>query len=145
MSTLAMTQCWFTRQHHPRQTPKECVEGAYYAHCRHCRRPIISFDGCSWHIDGGFNVEALGDRANAFLAVVDVADGMIVARIPVPHEADDEAVEAIKDQIREDYGIGEEGTFLTIHDNRPGRRMQPATPRRKKKAQPPKDAELGQS
>lgn len=140
MSTLSMTQCWFTRLHHPRQTPKERVEGAFYAHCRHCRRPIISFDGSYWHIDGGFNVESLGDKANSFLAVVDVVDGMIVARVPVPHDADEEAVEAIKEQIREDYGIGEEGKFLAIHDNRPGHRTQAALPKRKKKPQPPKDA-----
>ena len=74
---------------------------------------------------------------------VDVVDGMIVARIPVPVDADEETVDAIKEQIREDYGIGEAGKFLAIHDNRPGRPTQAALPKRKKKPQPPKDATLG--
>lgn len=132
MSTLALTQCWYTRAHHPSQTPKERVEGAFYAYCRHCKRPIFSMDGQVWHIDGGFNVETLSEKASSFLAVVDVLDGMILARVPVEPDADDEAVELIKDQIREQYDMDGDGSTLAIHDYRPGKRRAASASRKKR-------------
>jgi hypothetical protein len=57
--------------------------------------------------------------------VVDVVDGMIVARVAVPPEADDSFVEALKAEIAERYGIGEQNANLTIHDNRPGKHPAP--------------------
>jgi hypothetical protein len=134
MSTLALTQCWYTRSHQPRQTPKDQVDGAFYAYCRYCRRPIFSIDGGMWHIDGGFNMETLGDVANSFLSVVDVVDGMILARIPIDPGADEAAVDAIKEQIKQDYGVGEDGNFLAIHDNRPGHRTRSPASRSKKRS-----------
>jgi hypothetical protein len=132
MSTVALTQCWYTRQHHPASHPKERVEGAFYAHCRHCRRPIFSMDGQFWHIDGGFNVETLSENANSFLAIVDVVDGMIIARVAVPAQAEDDFVEALKEQIREQYGIGEDGNNLAIQDYRPGKRAAQSSGRKKR-------------
>jgi len=118
MSTLALTQCWYTRAHRPLQIPREAVEGAFYAYCRHCRRPIFSQDGRFWHIDGGFNIETLGDLANSFLSVEDIADGMTIARFPLSPDADEAEVEALKEQITKDFGIGEEDNALTIRDHR---------------------------
>lgn len=137
MSTLALTQCWYTRQHRPVATPRERVEGAFYAYCRHCRRPIFSCDGQYWHLDGGFNMETLGEKANSFLSVVDVADGMIVARVAVPPEADESFVEALKAEIAERYGIGQHNTNLAIRDNRPGKHPAPrSNPARARKPRP---------
>jgi len=138
MSTLALTQCWYTRSHRPAHSPKEPVDGAFYAYCRHCRRPIFSIDGQFWHIDGGFNMETLGDKANSFLSVVDVVDGMIVARVPVDPATDEAVVDALKEQIKEQYGIGEEGNNLAIHDNRPGKRTQSPASRSKRRTVAPK-------
>ena len=121
MSILALTPCWYNRAHRPLQTPREAVEGAFYAYCRHCHRPIFSLDRAYWHIDGGFNIETLGDLANSFLSVEDVADGMTIARFALDPSAEDAAVEALKEQIRKDYGIGEEDNALSIRDHRLGR------------------------
>jgi len=118
MSTLALTPCWYQRSHSPLHVPREAVEGAFYAYCRHCRRPIFSQDRRFWHIDGGFNVETLGDVANSFLSVDDVADGMSIARFPIAVDADEAEVEALKAQITLDYGIGQDGNTLTIRDHR---------------------------
>jgi len=66
--------------------------------------------------------------------VVDVVDGMIIARIPIDPGADEAAVDAIKEQIKQDYGVGEEGNFLAIHDNRPGKPTRSPASRGKKRS-----------
>jgi hypothetical protein len=118
MSTLALTQCWYTREHHPAHKPRDRVDGAFYAQCRHCRRAIFSIDGNMWHIDGGFNVETLGDAATSFLSIDDPDEGMTIARIPISPAASEEDVDALIDQVRKDYAIGEEGTSLILRDHR---------------------------
>lgn len=125
MSTLALTQCWYTREHSPAHRPRDRVDGAYYAHCRHCRRPIFSIDGRAWHIDGGFNVDALGDAANAFLSVDDPADGITLARIAIPPSASDADIAALIEGTRRAYGIGEAGVTLILRDHRHVNRRAP--------------------
>lgn len=118
MSTLALTQCWFTRRHYPLHKPRDRVDGAFYGQCSHCRRAIFSIDGNIWHIDGGFNVDSLGDAANFFLSVDDPSEGMTIARIPINPASSEEDVSALIEQTRKDYGIGEEGTTLVLRDHR---------------------------
>lgn len=118
MSTLALTQCWFTRRHSPDHKAKDRIDGAFYAQCTHCHRPIFSVDGATWHINGGFNVDALGDAASFFLSIDDPAEGMTIARIPISPEASEEEVDALIEQTCKDYAIGEEGTMLILRDHR---------------------------
>jgi len=131
MSTLALTHCWFTRNHYPNHKPRERFEGAFYAYCSHCRRPIFSIDGSMWHIDGGFNVDTLGEMANSFISVDEPTEGMNIARIPVSPTATDKDVAELIEQIRLDYGIGEPGVTLTLRDHRPHKARQ--APSRKSK------------
>ncbi len=126
MSTLALTHCWFTRNHYPNHKPRERFEGAFYAYCSHCRRPIFSIDGSMWHIDGGFNVDTLGEMANSFISVDEPTEGMNIARIPVSPTASDKDVAELIEQIRLDYGIGEPGVTLTLRDHRPKARQAPS-------------------
>lgn len=121
MSTLALTQCWFTRKHLPNHKPRVRFEGAFYAHCHHCRRPIFSLDGAMWHIDGGFNVDTLGEAANAFLSVDDPVDGITLARIPIDPAANPDDIAALIEQIRKDYGLDERGNTLVLRDHRLGK------------------------
>lgn len=118
MSAFALTQCWFTRRHSPDHKPRERVDGAFYAHCNHCHRPIFSVDGATWHINGGFNIDTLGDAASFFLSVDDPAEGMTIARIPINPAASEEDVDALIEQACKDYAIGEEGTTLILRDHR---------------------------
>jgi hypothetical protein len=118
MSTLALTQCWFTRRHSPDHRPRERIDGAFYGQCHHCRRAIFSIDGNMWHIDGGFNVDTLADSANFFLSVDEPGEDMTIARIPIDPQASEEDVSALIEQTCKDYGIGEEGTTLVLRDHR---------------------------
>jgi hypothetical protein len=98
--------------------PKARVDDCFYAQCRSCKRAIFSMDGKLWHIDGGFNAETLGEVAASFIAIIDDFNAMIVARIPVPLGASEEEVDGLKILLREQYGLDEPGSNLSMRDNR---------------------------
>lgn len=115
---LALTQCWFTRVHVPQRRPVAAGNGSHTATCRHCARRIVSWAKGSWHIADGFNVAQLAESSAArFLYIVDARQDFIVARFPVSHLADEDAVRAYATDLKQAHGIDEPDAGLSLRDS----------------------------
>ena len=113
----ALTQCWFTRMHMPEGRAHRAEDGSHTGFCRHCERPIVSWDKARWFLADGFNVTHLAETVGGrFLFVLDCLEETMIARYPVQDMAE-EAIEALKGELRERHGIGQPGVTLELHDS----------------------------
>jgi len=114
----ALTQCWFTRMHIPEGRAHKEDDGSHTSWCRHCERPIVSWDKARWFLADGFNVTHLAETVGGrFLFVVDSLEEAMIARYPVRDLPDEAAIEALKAELRERHGIGKPGSTLELHDS----------------------------
>jgi len=124
----ALTQCWFTRMHVPEGRAHKEEDGSHTSWCRHCERPIVSWDKARWFLADGFNVTHLAETVGGrFLFVLDTLDEAVIARYPVHDLPDEAAIAAFTAELRERHGIGQPGSALELHDSG-------ATPATKRKA-----------
>jgi hypothetical protein len=124
----ALTQCWFTRMHIPEGRAHKEQDGSHTSWCRHCERPIISWDKARWFLADGFNVTHLAESVGGrFLFVLDTLEEAVIARYPLKDMPDEAAIDALKAELRERHGIGQPGSTLELHDSG-------ATPAAKRKA-----------
>lgn len=114
----ALTQCWFTRMHIPESRAQREDDGSHTSWCRHCERPIVSWDKARWFLADGFNVTHLAETVGGrFLFVLDSAEEAVIARYPVQHIADDAGLEAYRQELRARHGIDQPGSGLELHDS----------------------------
>ena len=124
----ALTQCWFTRMHIPEGRAHKEKDGSHTSWCRHCERPIVSWDKARWFLADGFNVTHLAESVGGrFLFVLDTLEEAVIARYPVADLPDEAAIDALKAELRDRHGIGQPGATLELHDSG-------ATPAAKRKA-----------
>jgi hypothetical protein len=129
---VALTQCWYTREHRPTSERYHESDGSTFSICRHCGRRIVTWGKHRWSIADGLDVSRLAETvAGRFLTVLDKADDLVVRRFTVSHLPDEPAIEAFKAELRERYAIDEQGSDLTLIDSaevKPARRMRKANP-----------------
>ena len=114
----ALTQCWFTRMHVPEGRAHKEKDASHTSWCRHCERPIVSWDKARWFLADGFNVTHLAETVGGrFLFVLDSAEEAMIARYPVQDLPDEAAIEALKAELRTRHGIGQPGCALELHDS----------------------------
>ncbi len=118
MPYIALSQCWFTRQHQPTAWRVHEDAGGTYSICRHCGRRIVTWGRHRWTIADGLDVSHLAETVTGrFLTVLDSADELVVRRFTVDHLADEAAIEAFKLELRERYRMDEPGSDLTLLDS----------------------------
>lgn len=118
MGMLALTQCWYTRKHVPERKKHREADGSWSSHCRHCERPIVSWEKDRWFLADGFNVTRLAEQAGTrFLYLIDPADDFIVARFPVNQLENEAEIDALKEELRAKYGLDQPGSDLELHDS----------------------------
>lgn len=116
---LALTQCWFTRTHVPEGNGKRDGTGIWRSDCRHCDRPIISWDKKAWHLAEGFNLlNVYQGIEKPFLYLIDTRNDFVVARFPIDHLTTEDAVEAFADQIKADNAVDDPESALALRDSR---------------------------
>lgn len=116
---LALTQCWFTRTHVPEGNGKRDGTGIWRSDCRHCDRPIISWDRKTWHLAEGFNLlNVYQGMEKPFLYLVDTRNDFVVARFPIDHLTTEDQVEALADQIKADNAVDDPESALALRDSR---------------------------
>lgn len=126
MPYVALSQCWFTRQHHPTPARFQEDDGGIYSICRHCGRRIVTWGRHRWSIADGLDVSRLAETAiGRFLTVLDSADELVVRRFPVDHLPDEAAIEAFKLELRERYGMDEPGSDVVLLDSAEKKRERP--------------------
>lgn len=115
---LALTQCWFTRTHLPDSKKHKEDDDSWTSHCRYCGRKIVSWHKGSWSLADGFNVSRLAETTGKrFLYLVDVTDDFVVARFSLGHLEGEEAIEAYKQQLRQEHQVDEPGSGLELRDS----------------------------
>jgi hypothetical protein len=115
---LSLTQCWFTRTHLPESKKRKEADDSWTSNCRYCGRQIVSWGKGSWSLAGGFNVSRLAETTRTrFLYIVNVSDDFVVARFPVKHLQDEQAIEAYRKQLMVDHKLDEEGSGLELRDS----------------------------
>lgn len=117
----ALTQCWFTRMHVPQGRAQREDDGSHTSWCRHCERPIVSWDKARWFLADGFNVTHLAETVGGrFLFVLDSAEEAVIARYPVQHIAGEAELESYRQELRARHGIDRPGSGLELHDSGAG-------------------------
>ncbi|MCB2072143.1 MAG: hypothetical protein H6917_17045 [Novosphingobium sp.] len=115
---LALTQCWYTRKHVPERTKHKEDDGSHTSYCRYCERKIVSWSKDSWSLADGFNVSRIAETAGPrYLYLLDVPDDMVVARFTVSHLDGEEAIEAYKEELREEHNVEESGGKYILCDS----------------------------
>ena len=126
MPYVALSQCWFTREHQPNAVRFHEDDGSTFSICRHCGRRIVTWGKHRWSIADGLDISRLAETTTGrFLTVLDKADELVVRRFTVDHLPDEAAIELFKDELRERYGMDEPGSDLTLIDSamtKPARR-----------------------
>jgi hypothetical protein len=126
----ALTQCWFTRVHRPERERHRESDGSLTSTCRYCHRPLVSWDRENWNLSNGLDVSRLAELTTGrTLTLIDMLDDLIVRRFPIRHLEDEAAVEAFKQELREQYGLDEPGSTLVLRDSSPPprkRRIRPS-------------------
>lgn len=116
---LAMTQCWYTRTHLPTHPGRKGREGVFRSDCRHCDRPIISWDKETWHLAEGFNLLSVYQgMEKPFLYLIDTRNDFVVARFPIDHLETEPEVEALAEKIKADNAVGDPENALALGDSR---------------------------
>jgi hypothetical protein len=117
----ALTQCWYTRTHVPAGRKHREPDGSFSAECRHCHKPITSWNKGAWYPADGFNVSKLRDETSGHcLYVVDVFDEVVVARYPVDHLKGAAAMRDYKLELRAAHDIDAIGSPLRLIDSKEG-------------------------
>lgn len=118
MPYVALSQCWFTRQHVPTAWRAREDDGGIYSICRHCGRRIVTWGRHRWSIADGLDITHLTETVTGrFLTVLDSADELVVRRFTVDHLPDEDAIEAFKQELRGRYGMDEPGSDLVLIDS----------------------------
>jgi len=129
---VALTQCWYTRVHRPMRERHRDSDGSLTSNCRYCNRPLVSWDRENWSLSGGLDVSRLADMTSGrTLTVIDMLDDLVVRRFPVRHLDNEADVDALKQELRAQYGLDEPGTTLVLRDSAPPRKRRirfPAAP-----------------
>lgn len=126
---VALTQCWFTRVHRPERERHRESDGSLTSSCRYCHRPLVSWDRENWNLSNGLDVSRLAELTSGrTLTLIDMLDDLIVRRFPIRHLEDEAAVEAFKQELREQYGLDEPGTTLVLRDSSPPPRRRRVRP-----------------
>lgn len=116
---LALTQCWYTRTHVPGYPGRKGSEGVFRSDCRHCDRPIISWDKKAWHLAEGFNLLSVYQGMDKpFLYLIDTRNDFVVARFPIDHLETEPEVEALAEKIKADNNVGQPENALALRDSR---------------------------
>ena len=116
---LALTQCWFTRTHVPDYPGRKSSEGVFRSDCRHCDRPIISWDKKAWHLAEGFNLLSVySGMDKPFLYLIDTRNDFVVARFPIDHLSFEDEVEEFAEKIRADNAVDDPESALALRDSR---------------------------
>lgn len=116
---LALTQCWFTRMHVPSHAGRRDGGGVLRSECRHCDRPIISWDKQAWHLAEGFNLLSVYQGIEKpFLYLIDTRNDFVVARFPIDHLEFEGEVEAFAEQICAENGVNDPDSALALRDSR---------------------------
>lgn len=114
-TSQTLTQCWYTRQHQPGAARRRDGEGVWSALCRHCERPIRSVGGKLWTLADGVDLDALATQSPIrFFCVTSVEDGMVIARYPLDHDADDALIATRLAEIVSRHGAAEPGSGLDV-------------------------------
>lgn len=113
--SATLSQCWFLRRHVPVGRRRRLEDGTMQCTCRYCQRPIRSLEGQHWELADGFDLDALAQAApTSHFAVVDRIDEMVVARYPIAADADEQAIAAQLEQIREKHVISPDDDSIEV-------------------------------
>lgn len=114
-SSVPVAQCWYLRRHVPEGRRRREAGGVVHCTCRYCQRPIRSRDGGRWDLADGFDLDAIATAGRtSHFCVIDTLDEMVIARYPLPHEADDEMIAERLAEICEKHGIEEDDGVLEV-------------------------------
>ncbi|WP_243652592.1 hypothetical protein [Novosphingobium sp. PhB165] len=92
--------------HQPDGRREREEDGSILCTCRHCRKQIRSREGKVWNLAEGLDLDALAASCmSSHFSVVDAADGVVIARYPLPEGSDEEAIEALRDRLCAQHGI----------------------------------------
>ncbi len=102
----SLTPCWFTRVHEPDGRRERDDDGTLVCTCRYCRKRIRSREGKTWNLADGLDLDALAASCIAsHFSVVDVEEGMVLARYQVPPGIDAGAIADMRAAIAEKHGF----------------------------------------
>jgi hypothetical protein len=126
----ALTQCWFTRVHLPEHARERHDDGSITSTCRYCQRSIVTWTKGAWSLADGFNVSRAAELASGrYLTLHDVAADFVVRRFTLGHLPDEDAVQAYKEQLREQFGLDDPQSTLDLLDSQsPARRVHARRP-----------------
>lgn len=115
---LALTPCWYNRQHLPEGHRHRTSDGGWSSRCRYCERAIRRQGKGGWKLADGFDpTEISGAHTARYFYLFDPADDFIVARFALADCADEAAIDAYKAEISTRYGLDEEGNILELRDS----------------------------
>lgn len=113
--SVMVAQCWYLRRHVPGGRRRREDDGVVHCTCRYCQRPIRSRDGGKWDLAEAFDLDALAEAGRtSHFTVVDVLDGMVIARYPFPGEPVEDAIAARLAEIRDIHAVEESGGALEV-------------------------------
>lgn len=114
---LALTPCWYNREHRPDGHRQRQGDGSWASRCRYCERAIARYGKGKWSLSDGFDVTRLGNTGAArYLYLFDPADDFIVARFALG-ERDEEQIETYKAELGERYGLNLPENTLQLRDS----------------------------
>jgi hypothetical protein len=120
---VALTQCWYTRVHRPVRERHRDSDGSVTSTCRYCDRPLVTWDHHSWNLANGLDVSRLAELTSGrTLTLIDMLEDLIVRRFPIRHLDNEADVEALKRELRDQYGLDEPGSSLVLRDSAPPRK-----------------------
>lgn len=116
MGRVALATCWYTRRHVPASVPRYRTDGAFRSVCRFCESAIHSHDKKNWTLSNGLDLDELAGNSE-YIAVVDRADALVIARVPIEPDLSKAALQQKIDEVRLHYAIepGDPSYSLTIH------------------------------
>lgn len=117
----SLTPCWFSRVHEPDGRREREEDGTLVCTCRYCRKRIRSREGKTWNLADGLDLDALAASCiSSHFSVVDVEEGMVLARYKVPPGSDEAAITEMEATIAAKHGVeagGEVEIRLVRHED----------------------------
>ncbi|MFK4871958.1 hypothetical protein [Novosphingobium sp. ZW T3_23] len=102
----SLTPCWFTRVHEPDGFRERDDDGTLVCTCRHCRKRIRSREGKTWNLADGLDLDALAASCiSSHFSVIDVEEGMVLARYKVPPNSDELVIADMWATIARKHGV----------------------------------------
>lgn len=102
----SLTPCWFTRVHEPDGFRERDEDGTLVCTCRHCRKRIRSREGKTWNLADGLDLDALAASCiSSHFSVIDVEEGMVLARYKVPPNSDELVIADMRATIARKHGV----------------------------------------